>query len=107
VAIQTVLFVSQSIVKLISAYPSRSVGRRMPRNTLLHLCVWGGVALQLSTPLVPQLRGVLHLAVLSATGWLAVALAVALAWAGTELLARLALRWRAAPSAPSASGAPR
>jgi Ca2+-transporting ATPase len=99
-AIQTVLFLYESIGKLVSVYPSRGVVRRRPPNVALHLAVVGGVAVQLLTVLVPGFMRLLGLSKLDRRAFLIVLAAVLFTWAAVSLLNRALGRPRRAPPRP-------
>jgi Ca2+-transporting ATPase len=80
IAIQTVLFLYESIGKLVSVYPSRRRGRGGPANAALHVAVVAGTAIQVLTLAVPSLRRMLGLEVLDARALLIVAGTVGLTW---------------------------
>jgi hypothetical protein len=50
------LFVYESALQLVFAYPSRRIGARAVANVWVHLAVWLGVALQILTILIAPLR---------------------------------------------------
>ena len=79
-AIQTVLFLYESIGKLVSVYPSRRRNPRRPANTALHVAVLAGTAIQVLTLAVPSLRRLLGLEVLDARALLIVVGAVLATW---------------------------
>jgi Ca2+-transporting ATPase len=86
---RTTLFVYESALQLVFAYPSRRIGARAVANVWVHLAVWLGVALQILTILIAPLRALLGLVPVGAGTLLAVMLAALLTWA----LAELACRW--------------
>ena len=55
---QTVIFLYESVGKLVTAYPSRRAVRGRPRNWVLLVSILGGIALQLLTVLVPRATAV-------------------------------------------------
>lgn len=89
VAVQTMIFLYESIGKLVSVYPSREhvPGRRA--NWTLHGCIVAGVALQILTVAVPGLRRFLGLGPLDARAMMILAVAVAATWAAAALTSRL------------------
>jgi len=80
IAIQTVIFLYESIAKLVSAYPSRTLFQRPSRNAILHGAVAFGVGLQLLTIVLPALRELLRLERLDARGLAVLAAAIAATW---------------------------
>jgi Ca2+-transporting ATPase len=86
---RTTLFVYESALQLVFAYPSRRIGTRAVANLWVHLAVWLGVALQILTILIAPLRALLGLVPLGAGTLVAVMLTVLLTWA----LAELSCRW--------------
>jgi P-type Ca2+ transporter type 2C len=68
VAIQTVIFLYESIAKLVSVYPSRTLFQKPSRNLILHASIALGIGLQTLTIAVPALREILRLAPLDARG---------------------------------------
>ena len=86
---RTTLFVYESALQLVFAYPSRRIGARAVANAWVHLAVWLGVALQILTILIAPLRALLGLVPLGAGTLVAVMLAALLTWA----LAELTCRW--------------
>lgn len=92
VAVQTVIFQTEAIGKLLSTYTARGLSTRSGRNLALHLAIAGGLALQLLTVAVPPLRGLLGLDALDVRIALAVALLVGAAVGGQRLLSRMVRR---------------
>jgi Ca2+-transporting ATPase len=80
IAVQTMIFLYESIGKLVSVYPARERARGRPMNWALHGSIIVGIGLQLLTVLIPGLRRFLGLSALDgrAVGW--VALAVFATW---------------------------
>ncbi|HEY5374476.1 MAG TPA: cation-translocating P-type ATPase [Polyangiaceae bacterium] len=97
IAIQTVIFLYESIAKLVSAYPSRTLFQRPSRNAILHAAIAFGIGLQLLTIVVPALREILRLAPLDARGFAVLAAAIAATWSVAEIATRL-LRPRTTPT---------
>jgi P-type Ca2+ transporter type 2C len=87
IAIQTVIFQTEAIGKLLSTYAARGLTGRAGRNLVLHGAVVAGVGLQLITMTVPAVRDVLGLSGLDGRTALAVVLVIALAAAGQRALA--------------------
>jgi Ca2+-transporting ATPase len=92
IAVQTVIFLYESIAKLVSAYPSRSLFQRPTRNLALHGSIAFGVGLQLLTIVVPALRRVLALASLDLRGFALLAAAIAATYTVAEGASRLLRR---------------
>ena len=86
IAVQTGIFLYESVAKLVSAYASRRWSSRPRTNPLLHVCIGLGVALQIATLFVPALRSILGLVRLNPFEILVLAGAVALTWASAELV---------------------
>jgi Ca2+-transporting ATPase len=84
---QTVIFLYESVGKLVSAYPSRRSIRGRPKNWVLHVSIAGGVALQLLAVVVPGIRRFLGLEMLDGTAFTIIVLAVVATW-GIAALAR-------------------
>ena len=85
---RTSLFVYESMLQLVFAYPSRRIGVLPLRNIWIHLAVGLGVVLQMLTVLLPPFRTLLGLVPVSATVFGAVMTAVAVTWAIAEFLGR-------------------
>lgn len=100
VAIQSVLFLYESIAKLVSAYPSRRMVHPSRHNLTLHLSIGLGILLQLLTILVPALRRVLGLDRLDVRAMVVLAIAIAATWAVAELVSWLIWRQLAARYVP-------
>jgi Ca2+-transporting ATPase len=100
VAIQSVLFLYESIAKLVSAYPSRRMVHPSRHNLALHLSIGLGILLQLLTILVPALRRVLGLERLDVRAMVVLAIAIAATWAVAELVSWLIWRQLAARHVP-------
>jgi P-type Ca2+ transporter type 2C len=95
-AIQTVIFLYESIAKLLLAYPSRRLFQKASTNSVLHACIAFGIALQVLTLMLPSLREVLRLAPLDGRGIALVAAAIAATW----LVAEGATTWLRSRVAP-------
>lgn len=80
IAIQTALFLYESIGKLVSVYPSRRPVRGRPSNVALHVAVAAGTALQVLTIALPGLRRLLGIGTLDARAILIVAATVLVTW---------------------------
>jgi Ca2+-transporting ATPase len=89
IAIQTVLFLYESIGKLVSVYPSRRRVRGRPANIALHVAVIGGTGLQLLTIAVPALRRLLGLDALDARALLIVAGMVLATWISATVVSAI------------------
>ncbi len=98
VVAQTVIFLYESVGKLVSVYPSRPnlAGRRA--NWTLHGCIVLGVVLQVLTIAIPGLRRFLGLDLLDTRAMLIVGGAVIATWAVAAVTSRL-LEPRKAPVA--------
>jgi Ca2+-transporting ATPase len=81
IAVQTMIFLYESIGKLVSAYPARQSARGRPINWTLHASILAGVALQALTISIPGLRRFLGLSLLDARAVLFVGAAVIATWA--------------------------
>jgi len=92
IAVQTVIFLYESIAKLVSAYPSRTLFQRPSKNLVLHGSIAFGVGLQLLTVVVPALRKVLMLAALDIRGFALLAVAIAATFTVAEGASRLLRR---------------
>lgn len=86
---QTVVFLYESVGKLVSVYPSRLVVEHRPKNWVLHVSIIAGVALQAAVIVVPGLRRFLGLAALDAKSLAIVVLAVIATWAFATLARRV------------------
>jgi len=86
---RTSLFVYESVLQLVFAYPSRRIGLPPLPNVWIHLAVWLGVGLQALTLVVAPLRTLLGLVPIGGATFAAIMLAVLLTWA----LAELPCRW--------------
>jgi hypothetical protein len=95
------LFLYESLGKLVSVYPARWAARRRRINFALHGAVAFGVLVQALTVLVPGLRSFLGLEAIDARLILVLAVAVFATWAAAAL-ARSG--WR--PAAPPVAGTP-
>ena len=94
---RTSLFLYESVLQLVFAYPSRRVFSTPLPNVWLHLAVALGVALQLLTVLLPPLRALLGLVPISAGILVAILIAAMLTWIVAEWASRLV---QAPPSSP-------
>jgi Ca2+-transporting ATPase len=86
---RTSLFVYESVLQLVFAYPSRRIGLAPLPNVWVHLAVWLGVGLQALTLIVAPLRTLLGLVPISWVIFTTIMLAALLTWG----LAELACRW--------------
>jgi Ca2+-transporting ATPase len=101
IALQTVLFLYESIGKLVSVYPSRRDVPGRPPNLALHAAVVAGTGLQLLTIAIPALRRFLGLSTLDARALGIVTAAVLATWAVGALTSRMVGRGSgASPHAP-------
>ncbi len=98
---QTVVFLYESVGKLVSVYPSRLVVPDRPKNWVLHLSIVAGVALQAAVVTIPGLRRFLGLGALDEKSLVILALAVAATWCVAALTRWLGSR---PPHAPHPSG---
>ena len=101
IAVVTVIFLYESIAKLVSAYPARKLFQRPSTNAILHACVGLGIGLQILTVVVPGLRDMLSLAPLDLRAAAIVAAAVGATWGVAEITNRV-LR-RSLPTANTAA----
>jgi len=83
-ATQTLVFMYESIAKLVSAYPARRVRNHPQLNKLLHLAILGGILLQILALTVPQLRSLLGIVPLAPLTLLATGSAIAFTWCASE-----------------------
>lgn len=90
---RTSLFIYESVLQLVFAYPSRRIGLPPLPNVWVHLAVWLGVGLQALTLIVAPLRALLGLVPISSATFAAIMLAALSTWA----LAELPCRWSAGP----------
>jgi Ca2+-transporting ATPase len=95
---RTSLFLYESVLQLVFAYPARRIGSAALANVWVHLAVWLGIAVQALTLVVAPLRALLGLVPISGTVFAAIMLAALVTWG----LAELPCRW-AAGSGPTAS----
>ncbi len=86
---RTSLFLYESVLQLVFAYPARRVGAAPLTNVWVHLAVWLGVALQALTLVVAPLRALLGLVPISGALFAGVLVAALSTW----LLAELSDRW--------------
>jgi Ca2+-transporting ATPase len=89
IAIQTCIFLYESIAKLVSAYPARRLLQRPNANQVLHAAVGIGIGIQILTVTVPALRSLLGLSTLDATALAMLGGAVAATWGVAELANRM------------------
>ncbi|MGE5182982.1 MAG: cation-translocating P-type ATPase [Acidobacteriota bacterium] len=88
-AVQTVVFQTEAIGKLVSTYTARGLTTRAGRNLALHLAVAGGIVLQVLTMALTPLRDLLELEPVDVVAVIAVVGLIAAAVAGQRLLAWL------------------
>lgn len=86
---QTVVFLYESVGKLVSVYPSRSTVRGRPKNWVLHASVFGGTVLQIVAVAIPGFRHFLGLAALEWKTAAILVVAVTATWAMAALSGRL------------------
>jgi Ca2+-transporting ATPase len=86
------VFLYESVAKLLSVYPARTLGARPEPNSWLHWSVIGGSALGLACVLAPALRDVLRLAPVSWSEVAVVSAALIVTWGSGELAAAVARR---------------
>ncbi|HEY7669021.1 MAG TPA: cation-transporting P-type ATPase [Hyphomicrobium sp.] len=79
-ATRTSLFLYEAMVQLVFAYPAQRINVHPLRNPILHFAVWGGIALQALTVLIPGLRALLGLVPIDAAAFLLVAVGVIGGW---------------------------
>jgi len=89
IAIQTVIFQTEAIGKLLSTYAARRLTGRAGRNLVLHGAVLAGLGLQIVTMTVFGVRDVLGLSPLDLRTVLVVAVVIVAAVAGQRALAWL------------------
>ncbi|MBL8719252.1 MAG: HAD-IC family P-type ATPase [Myxococcales bacterium] len=89
---QTVVFLYESVGKLVSVYPARLVVADRPKNWVLHVSIVAGIALQGAAVTIPGLRRFLGLEALDGKTLAIVVLAVIATWAVAALT-----RWTSAP----------
>ena len=90
---RTSVFVYESVMQLVFAYPSRRIGVVPLANVWVHLAVWLGVGLQVLTIVIAPLRSLLGLAPIGPAVFATIMLTALLTWG----LAELAYRWVLAP----------
>jgi Ca2+-transporting ATPase len=88
---RTSLFVYESVLQLVFAYPSRRIGLSSLPNVWVHLAVWLGISLQALTLIVAPLRTLLGLVPISGATFAAIMLTALLTWAVAELSCRWAI----------------
>ena len=96
---RTALFLYESVLQLVFAYPARRIGATPLANIWVHLAVWLGVALQALTLVVAPLRTLLGLVPISWAIFTTIMLTALLTWG----LAEIPCRW-AAGETPSKPG---
>jgi P-type Ca2+ transporter type 2C len=87
---RTALFLYESAIQLVFAYPCRRISLIPMPNTGLHLAIGLGAALQALTVLLPPLRTLLGLVPISIGVFAAVMVMVLLTWAIAEFLGHVA-----------------
>jgi Ca2+-transporting ATPase len=98
VAARTAVFLHTTLAQLLFVYPSRRLSGRTRTNVALLATTSIAMALQLATVLVPPLRGALGLVALGAREWGLVLAAVAVTWAGAEVILAYDARRARAPA---------
>ena len=95
---RSALFLYESVLQLMFAYPSRRIESTPLANIWVHLAVWLGVALQALTLVVAPLRTLLGLVPISLAIFTTIILTALLTWG----LAEIPCRWAAGetPSKP-------
>jgi len=88
-AVQTVIFQTEAIGKLVSTYTARGLTTRPGRNLALHVAVGLGLVLQVLTMALAPIRDLLDLEPIDPWAVAAVVGLVAIAVVGQRLLARL------------------
>jgi P-type Ca2+ transporter type 2C len=89
VAVQTVIFQTQAIGKLVSTYTARGLTTRARRNLTLHVAVAIGISLQILTMAIAPLRELLDLEAIDLRAALAVVALVVAAVAAQRALSWL------------------
>jgi Ca2+-transporting ATPase len=89
-AVRTVLFLYESVGKLVSVYPSRRLVRGRRSNVPLHAAVIAGTLLQILTVAIPGLRQLLGIAVLDLRATLLVTASVIVTWLAATAMSALA-----------------
>jgi Ca2+-transporting ATPase len=92
VAVVTVIFLYESIAKLVSAYPARRLFQRPSTNAILHASIGLGIVLQILTVVVPGLRDLLSLGELDLPAVAILVVAVVATWGVAELTNRILRR---------------
>jgi len=100
---RTALFLYESILQLVFAYPCRRISVTPLANVGLHLAIGLGVALQVAAVLAPPLRTMLGLVPIHAEVFAVIAGMVLITWAAAELMGDpgARMRRRAGAAAPS------
>jgi Ca2+-transporting ATPase len=101
IATQTVVFLFESIGKLVTAYPARRVRHEHDPNLVLHGAMLLGIGIQILTVVVPGLRDVLRLDGIDRMAWAILGAALVLGWLVSEGIAARARRGTAQVSARS------
>ena len=83
---RTALFLYESMIQLVFAYPCRRVSVTPAPNVWIHLAVWLGMGLQALTVVLPPLRALLGLVPLGAGLFGCVIALVLMTWAMAELI---------------------
>ena len=97
-ATRSAVFLFESVVQLLFAFPSRRTGRRTPANPAVLAAVVIGVGVQVAALLVPPVRDMLGLVALDGRTWLVVVGAVAATITASEVVGAV-LRRLARPRA--------
>ncbi len=92
------VFLFESIVQLVMAYPSRKISVAPRSNPLLHAAVFGGILLQLATIYFTPLRTLLGLDTLNAAAIGIIAAAIIITWLAAELFLSFERRHHPTPT---------
>ncbi len=87
-ATRSALFLLESLLQIVFAYPARRVSVTPLANRALHWVIALGIALQLATLMLPSLRALLGLTPLPALAWFTALLAFVLCWGIAEAMTR-------------------
>ena len=92
VVVRTAVFIFESLIQIVFAYPSRHISVVPRTNPMLHLAVGIGVVIQISTVFIPFVRDLLGLTSLDVQVWAIVTIAVLGVWAAAEIFGWYVLR---------------
>ncbi len=84
-ATRTAVFLFESVVQLVMAYPSRKISEPPLRNMYLHTAVLLGAALQVATIYFSPLRNLLGLEHIDLFAFVIVSVSIAAAWLAAEI----------------------